>query len=261
MTETTGAVACTARSTLATDGAVGATEPIRIDPRSPFVRVRPQPGRVPGTVSVLIVDDDPEVRNLVAWQLELDGYGVLAAADGGSALTAIANTEIDMVVLDLSLPDMSGLDLLRRIRQISSLPVIIVSGRVGEADRIVGLDLGADDYMNKPFSPSELSFASARRDAPNVASRSDHAGVRQPVHRRLGPPGVRLRPADRVGPQRIRRARFLARSPRKAFTRAQLLQHVWGSTSGWHDEATVTQHVHRVRHKIEVDPAKPAAWA
>ena len=234
-----------------------ATEPVLDNTRFPSERVRPQFGRVPRAMTALIVDDDPEVRNLVAWQLELDGYGVVAVADGGSAMTALADTEIDMVVLDLSLPDMSGLDLLKRIRQTSALPVIIVSGRVGEADRIVGLDLGADDYMNKPFSPSELSSrlrAVMRRTSPAEPTVLVFDNLRIDVSAR------QVFAHDQLivlAPKEFQVLVFLARSPRKAFTRAQLLQHVWRSTSGWHDEATVTQHIHRVRHKIEVDPDKP----
>jgi two-component system, OmpR family, phosphate regulon response regulator PhoB len=208
-------------------------------------------------MSVLIVDDDPAVRNLVGWQLELDGYGSIAVADGRSALRAIANNEIAMVVLDLSLPDMSGLDLLRHIRQTTALPVIIVSGRVGEADRIVGLDLGADDYMTKPFSPGELSSrlrAVMRRTSPRERTMLVFENLR--IDLEAHQVFVNDRPIE-LAPKEFEVLAFLAGSPGKAFTRAQLLQHVWHSTSGWHDEATVTQHVHRVRHKIDIDPDKP----
>ncbi len=236
---------------------LGATKPIRSDPRLAPVRVGSQLAGVPGAISILIVDDDPAVRNLVAWQLELDGYGVVAAADGGSAMTALAGTEVDLVVLDLSLPDMSGLDLLRHIRQTTALPVIIVSGRVGEADRIVGLDLGADDYMTKPFSPGELSSrlrAVMRRTSPAEPTVMKFDNLRIDVSAHEVFAYERL---IELAPKEFEVLAFLAGSPRRAFTRAQLLQHVWRSTSVWHDEATVTQHVHRVRHKIEVDPDKP----
>ncbi len=238
-------------------GPLGAIEPIRSNSRFPPASGRPHPARVPGVVPVLIVEDDPAVRNLVAWQLEFDGYGVVAVANGGSAMAALAETEIDLVVLDLSLPDMSGLDLLRHIRRGSALPVIIVSGRVGEADRIVGLDLGADDYMTKPFSPGELSSrlrAVLRRTSPAEPSVLVFDSLRIDISAR------QVFAADRLielAPKEFEVLVFLARSPSKAFTRAQLLQHVWRSTPGWHDEATVTQHVHRVRHKIEADPDKP----
>lgn len=236
---------------------LGATRPIRSDPRLAPVRLGPQLPGVPGAMSILIVDDDPAVRNLIGWQLELDGYGFIAVADGGSALAAIADGEIALVVLDLSLPDMSGLDLLRHIRQTTVLPVIIVSGRVGEADRIIGLDLGADDYMTKPFSPGELSSrlrAVMRRTSPVEPTQLvfENLCIDLSAHQVF----VNDCPIE-LAPKEFEVLAFLAGSPRRAFTRAQLLQQVWRSTSGWHDEATVTQHVHRVRHKIEADPDKP----
>ena len=238
-------------------GPLGAIEPIRSNSRFPPASGRPHLARVTGVTSVLIVDDDPAVRNLAAWQLEFDGYGVVAVADGGSAMSALADAEIDLVVLDLSLPDMSGLDLLRHIRRTSALPVIIVSGRVGEADRIVGLDLGADDYMTKPFSPGELSSrlrAVLRRTSPVEPTVLVFDDLRVDVSAHQ----VFARDQSiELAPKEFEVLVFLARSPLKVFTRAQLLQHVWRSTSGWHDEATVTQHVHRVRHKIEADPDKP----
>ncbi len=120
--------------------------------------------------SILVVDDDPGVRRLVTWQLESEGYLVKPAADGTTAMLAVDHDNISLVVLDLSLPDVGGLDVLRHIRKTSALPVIVVSGRAGETDRIVGLDLGADDYMTKPFSPGELSSlirAVMRRSSPS----------------------------------------------------------------------------------------------
>ncbi|MDN5856691.1 MAG: response regulator, partial [Actinomycetia bacterium] len=110
---------------------------------------------------VLVVDDDERVRTVVSWQLEADGYAVAQAADGAAALEQIASDRPDLVVLDLSMPGVGGLDVLRRVRGgaggPTSLPVIVLSGRSGETDRIVGLDLGADDYLVKPFSPGELA--------------------------------------------------------------------------------------------------------
>lgn len=106
---------------------------------------------------VLIVDDDPEVRTVVSWQLEADGYLVQEAPDAGSAAGMIGTPGVDLVVLDLSLPDGDGLDTLRFIRRESDLPVIILTGRGAETDRIRGLDLGADDYVVKPFNARELT--------------------------------------------------------------------------------------------------------
>ncbi|MDQ4117698.1 MAG: response regulator, partial [Actinomycetota bacterium] len=112
---------------------------------------------------VLVVDDDERVRTLVSWQLEAEGFTVTQAPDGASALDAVRGDRPDLVVLDLSLPGVGGLDVLRRVRDDEQawtgpqLPVIVLSGRSGETDRIVGLDLGADDYLIKPFSPGELA--------------------------------------------------------------------------------------------------------
>jgi two-component system, OmpR family, phosphate regulon response regulator PhoB len=245
------------RSTLGLMGPLGASEQIRSEPCPPPGRRESQLPGLPRAVSILIVDDDPAVRNLIGWQLELDGHGFIAVANGGSALAAIAGGEIALVVLDLSLPDMSGLDLLRHIRQTTALPVIIVSGRVGEADRIAGLDLGADDYMTKPFSPGELSSrvrAVMRRTSPVEPTQLLFENLRIDLSARQV--FVNDRPIE-LAPREFEVLAFLAGSPRTAFTRSQLLQQVWRSSSGWHDEATVTQHVHRVRHKIEPNPDKP----
>ncbi|HEY0937655.1 MAG TPA: response regulator, partial [Trebonia sp.] len=110
---------------------------------------------------VLVVDDDQRVRTVVAWQLEADGFAVTEAGDGAAALAQIEQDRPDLVVLDLSLPGVGGLDVLRRVREAEGaaapLPVIVLSGRSGETDRIIGLDLGADDYLVKPFSPGELA--------------------------------------------------------------------------------------------------------
>jgi two-component system phosphate regulon response regulator PhoB len=203
---------------------------------------------------ILVVDDDQRVRTVVGWQLEADGFAVTEAGDGAAALAQIERARPDLVVLDLSLPGVSGLDVLRRVRAAEGaappLPVIVLSGRSGDTDRIVGLDLGADDYLVKPFSPGELA-----------------ARVRS-VLRRARPGPVPARPADGLWVDETSRdvtldgcpveltakefdlLAFLVRHPRQVFTRAQLLEHVWGSAKGWQGEATVTEHVHRLRHKL-----------
>jgi two-component system, OmpR family, phosphate regulon response regulator PhoB len=203
---------------------------------------------------VLVVDDDHRVRTAVSWQLEADGFAVSEAGDGAAALTPIERDRPDLVVLDLSLPGVGGLDVLRRLRggeeTTARLPVIVLSGRSGETDRIIGLDLGADDYLVKPFSLGELG-----------------ARVRS-VLRRSGTGTVPVRPAVGLWVDETSREvtfdghpleltakefdllAFLARHPRQVFTRAQLLHHVWGSSKGWQGEATVTEHIHRLRQKL-----------
>jgi two-component system, OmpR family, phosphate regulon response regulator PhoB len=204
---------------------------------------------------VLVVDDDERVRTVVAWQLEADGYAVAQARDGADALERIDVERPDLVVLDLSMPGLGGLDVLRRVRALeaqcggAALPVIVLSGRSGETDRIVGLDLGADDYLVKPFSPGELA-ARVR----SVLRRS--AGAPRPVQLS----GLSVDPATRevcvdgapveLTAREFDLLAFLARHPRQVFSRAQLLQQVWRSEPGWQGEATVTEHVHRLRSKV-----------
>lgn len=207
---------------------------------------------------MLVVDDDEQVRTLVSWQLEAEGFTVTGAADGAVALSAVEADPPDLVVLDLSLPAVDGLDVLTRLRRSSAIPVIVVTGRGGETDRIVGLDLGADDYLVKPFSPGELA-ARVRSVLRRV--------LPEPPSDRLvfGALDIDVRTRDvRVGGSAVDLTAkefdllaFLARSPRRVFTRAQLLERVWGSATQWQDGATVTQHVHRLRQKLEAEPGKP----
>ena len=206
--------------------------------------------------ALLVVDDDSRVRTVVCWQLEAEGYEIREAADGNAAWQRLVDERFDLVVLDLSLPGMSGLELLRKLRESGDrTPVVVLSGRSGEGDRIVGLDLGADDYLVKPFSPGELA-----------------ARVRSVLRRSSGPPLPRAPvPAEagstlRIDPwtreveldgqpvpltaREFDLLAFLAAHPRRVFTRAQLLEQVWSSSRSWQSEATVTEHVHRLRHKL-----------
>jgi len=212
---------------------------------------------------VLVVDDDERVRTVVSWQLESDGFAVTLARGGAAALDQIAADRPDLVVLDLSLPGVGGLDVLRQVRQSEihggppPLPVIVLSGRSGETDRIVGLDLGADDYLVKPFSPGELAArvrSVLRRSGGTTDATIDVGGlvVDPRTHRVTAdgrPVALTAREFDLIA--------FLARHPRQVFTRSQLLQRVWHSEPEWQGEATVTEHVHRLRHKIEADPSRP----
>jgi two-component system phosphate regulon response regulator PhoB len=207
---------------------------------------------------VLVVDDDEQVRTVVAWQLEAEGFTVAGAADGATALGAVEADPPDLIVLDLSLPRVDGLDVLTRLRRTSTIPVIVVTGRGGESDRIVGLDLGADDYLVKPFSPGELAArvrSVLRRSGPEVPSDRLEFG---PLQVDVTTREVRVSgTAVELTAKEFDLLVFLARSPRQVFSRAQLLKRVWGSATEWQDAATVTQHVHRLRHKLEPDPSEP----
>ncbi len=211
------------------------------------------------------MDDDDAVRALVARVLTGAGHVVLEADDALGAVEHLgADCPPDLVVLDVGLPGVNGMDLLRRIRSKSQVPVIMLTGRVEEADRIEGLRSGADDYVMKPFSPGELVArveTVLRRAAPRAPA------ARMPANGQLVYDGLEVdhasrevRVAGRSVPVTAREfdlLAFLAASPRQVFTREQLLRQVWESSTEWQDDATVTEHVRRVRRKIEPDPDHP----
>jgi len=208
--------------------------------------------------TVLVVDDEPIVRDVVVRYLERDGFETLIAADGDAARILIEEREPALVVLDVMLPGLDGLSLCRWIRERSSLPVILLTARGEEADRIVGLELGADDYVTKPFSPRELSArvrAVLRRSdhsppAPETVSFGDvelDVSARQ-VRKNGASVELTMREFDLLW--------FLASHPGHAFSRDQLMDRVWGYTSAV-ETGTVTVHVRRLREKIETDPQRP----
>ncbi len=209
---------------------------------------------------VLVVDDEPTVREVVAGYLRRDGHLVSEAADGPTALRLLESERPDLVVLDMMLPGVNGLDILRRIRAAGDMPVIMLTARAEESDRVAGLELGADDYVIKPFSPRELAArvnGVLRRAAAKAA----------PVTERLEFDGLvidnRSREVHRDGelveltPKEFDVLAHLAAQPRQVFSRADLLRDVWQSSPDWQDSATVTVHVRRIRNKIEADPESP----
>jgi DNA-binding response OmpR family regulator len=208
--------------------------------------------------TVLVVDDEPIVREVVVRYLSREGHETLEAADGVAARAVIERSYPDLVVLDVMLPGTDGLELCRWIRATSELPVIMLTARGEEADRIVGLELGADDYVTKPFSPRELA-ARVR----TVLRRSNHSDA--PVER-LAFGDVSLERATRELRKRDKEVRltvkefdlvwFLASHPRRVFSRDQLMSSVWGYAAAL-DTGTVTVHVRRLREKIEDDPSTP----
>lgn len=216
----------------------------------------------PSAPVVLVVDDDAAIRTVVRWQLDDAGFRVVEADDGPSALRRIRDDRPTLVVLDLSLPGLGGLDVLRSVRGghtgRSDVPIIVLSGRSGETDRIVGLDLGADDYLVKPFSPGELAArirSVLRRSSSELAGEAIVVGTLriEPTSRR-----VLLAETDvDLTPKEFDLLVFLATHPRHVFTRSQLLDRVWNSSSDWLGEATVTEHVHRLRLKLEQEPSHP----
>jgi DNA-binding response OmpR family regulator len=208
--------------------------------------------------TVLVVDDEPIVREVVVRYLSREGHRTLEAADGTTARVAIESSSPDLVVLDVMLPGTDGLELCRWIRSTSELPVIMLTARGEEADRIVGLELGADDYVTKPFSPRELA-ARVRTVLRRAAPTEDRTET-------LAFGDVRLERATRElrkGNEEIRLTAkefdllfFLARHPRRVFSRDQLMSSVWGYAAAL-DTGTVTVHIRRLREKIEDDPSAP----
>ena len=209
---------------------------------------------------VLVVDDEPTVREVVVGYLRRDGHEVAEAADGHTALELLESDPPDLVVLDMMLPGVNGLDILRRVRAVSTIPVIMLTARAEESDRVAGLDLGADDYVVKPFSPRELA---ARVNG--VLRRT--AGRVETAPATITFDGLQMDPLSRevlldgevveMTPKEFDVLLFLASSPRQVFSRAQLLESVWQSSPEWQDPATVTVHVRRIRNKIESDPEHP----
>ena len=208
--------------------------------------------------TILVVDDDPIVRDVVVRYLERDGHRALVAEDGDRADELLRQEQLDLVVLDVMLPGKDGLELSRSIRSRSSLPVILLTARGEEADRIVGLELGADDYVTKPFSPRELAArvrallrrASALADPRTCLAFGDVTldGDARQVRKAGDEVALTAREFDLLW--------FLAANPRKVFSRDQLMASVWGYEPAL-DSGTVTVHVRRLRTKVEDDPARP----
>jgi DNA-binding response OmpR family regulator len=214
---------------------------------------------------ILVVEDDPTLAEVVGRYLMREGYEVAFAADGAAGLDQAVATLPDLVVLDLMLPQLDGLEVCRRLRAVAPIPVVMLTARGGEDDRITGLEIGADDYLAKPFSPRELTArvkAVLRRATAGVGA---SGGGALPAVRTLqaGPLEV-----DLVSHEARLDGRLIAltakefdllshlmANPRRAFRREELLESVWGWTFG--DTSTVTVHVRRLREKVEEDPSNP----
>jgi DNA-binding response OmpR family regulator len=212
--------------------------------------------------TILVVDDEPTLRETLVDALEADGFRVVAAADGRQALTAFRAERPDLVLLDLMLPELSGIEVCRIIRAESGVPIVMLTAKDSELDKVVGLELGADDYVTKPFSLRELSArirALFRRSEQNVAVDGPPAVIDLGlVQADLG--GHRLLRDGEVlpvKPKAFELLAFLIRHPGQVFTRDQLLEHVWGYDYAG-ETRTVDVHVHWLRSQIEADPGHPA---
>jgi len=210
---------------------------------------------------IYVVEDEPSIAEVVSLYLRRAGFNVSVAQDGERALELLAAQLPDLIVLDLMLPNIDGLEITRWLRDRSDVPIIMLTARREEADRIAGLEMGADDYVVKPFSPQELVSrvrAVLRRTRPGPESQDDQALVFQ---------NLQINPLTRIvsldGGELSLTARefdllwLLASHPRQVYTRVKLLDRIWGH-SEYIDPSTVTVHIRRLREKIETDPSKPA---
>jgi two-component system, OmpR family, response regulator ResD len=214
-----------------------------------------------GSAHVLVVDDEPIVRDVVSRYLVRSGFTVGSAADGKSALEAFEQESPDLVLLDLMLPRIDGVEVFRRIRMRAPTPVIMLTARGTESDRIAGLELGADDYVTKPFSPGEIV---ARVRA--VLRRASADGGEAPGEEPLDFGNLSIDPGSRevmlggkpvsLTPKEFDVLYLMASQPRMVFSRFQLLEEVWDIAFEG-DPSTVTVHIRRIREKIEADPSQP----
>jgi len=220
------------------------------------------------TRHVLLVDDEPLIRETVAEALEADGLRVTTAADGREALLRFRAEPPDLVLLDLMLPQLSGMEVCRILRRESSVPIIMLTARDSELDKVVGLELGADDYVTKPFSLRELQArvrAQLRRlDTPGLPAQQPSGPQARPVDVRLGSVTVDLAghrllrggQALAVKPKAFELLAYLLRNAGQVISRDQLLEHVWGYDYAG-ETRTVDVHVHWLRSQLEDDPAHP----
>lgn len=212
--------------------------------------------------TILVVEDEASIAEVVTLYLKRAGYNAQVASDGRKAMNIFERGQVDFVILDLMLPEVDGLALTRWLRDRSDVPIIMLTARREEADRIAGLELGADDYVVKPFSPQELA---SRVRA--VMRRLGREQAEPGNERSLSFENLSIDPKSRV--VKVKEAEveltakefdmlyLLARHPKQVFTREQLLERVWGGAQ-YIDPGTVTVHVRRLREKIEEDASKPA---
>ena len=218
-------------------------------------------------LTILVVEDEPSIAEVVGLYLQRAGYQVRTATDGKIAMTALENEIPDLVILDLMLPEIDGLSLTRWLRERSDVPIIMLTARREEIDRIAGLEMGADDYVVKPFSPQELvsrvravmrrlKRASSAQDGQAPASTERPLTYSEFV---IDAPSRTVTVSGKDIPLTAKEfdmLYLLAQHPKQVYTREQLLDRVWGGAE-YIDPGTVTVHIRRVREKIEADPSKP----
>lgn len=208
---------------------------------------------------ILVVDDEPMVREVVSAYLSREGFQVFEAGTGAQAVGLINSEDPNLIILDVMIPEVDGFTVLTRLRHQSDVPVILLTARSEEADRVLGLELGADDYVVKPFSPRELvarvrTVLKRLQRRVDTYERFDFGSL--VVDGRTREVFVDAESVD-LAPKEFELLEYFCSSPRQVFTRIQLLEQVWDSSADWQDPATVTVHVRRLRQKLEADPENP----
>ena len=214
---------------------------------------------MPDSSTILLVDDEDAVQKLLAYPLERDGFRVVQARDGEEALARFAEERVDLVVLDLMLPKLDGLEVCKRLRSSSSVPIIMLTARDDELDKVLGLELGADDYITKPFSIREFRsrVRALLRRAAIPATVEEETLERDGLRIDLGRRDVEVAGrAVQLTYVEFELLRTLAASPGRVFTREMLLQALWGG-SDYREPRTVDVHVRHLREKLEDDPSEP----
>jgi DNA-binding response OmpR family regulator len=210
-------------------------------------------------VKILVAEDEPSIAEVVSLYLRRSGYDVSVASDGKQAYELLQSNLPDLLILDLMLPHVDGIEITRWLRDRSDLPIIMLTARRSEADRIAGLEMGADDYVVKPFSPQELvsrvrAVLRRTRSEREVDGLIEHAMLSINPHTRV----VKVYENEvTLTAKEFDMLYLMARNPRRVYSRLQLLEHIWGM-SEYIDPGTVTVHIRRLREKIELDPSNPA---
>ncbi|UYZ11657.1 response regulator transcription factor [Brevibacillus sp. WF146] len=208
--------------------------------------------------TILIVDDEPQIVDILSSYLQKDGYHVITAANGNDALELAAGGQLDLIILDLMLPDISGEEVCGRIRRESRVPILMLTAKSGESDRITGLEIGADDYLVKPFSPRELvaRVRAILRRVGDFQSLTDRIEIGDLVvslrEKRVQKQGVTVE----LTPSEYRLLTTLIRHPGRTWTREELVEEVLGMDFDGYDR-TIDTHVKNLRHKLEDDPKRP----
>jgi len=217
---------------------------------------------MPDSSTILLVDDEDSVQKLLAYPLERDGFRVVSARDGEEALQRFADEQVDLVVLDLMLPKLDGLEVCKRLRAQSSVPIIMLTARDDELDKVLGLELGADDYITKPFSIREfrsrvralLRRATTQREESRGSDTIEAGGLAIDLARRVVEAGGRQVQLTYVEFELLR---TMAANPGRVYTREALLQALWGD-SDYREPRTIDVHIRHLREKLEQDPRDPA---